>query len=123
MKTNFTPIPRLASILLASAVLAGCAAISSSPSPELQQRIETARTRADHASLGDHYAKQAATARSAAAEHRKMAQAYGSGPVSAKGGMSMAAHCNSIVRQFEGIATDYENMAAEHNKLSASAPQ
>lgn len=123
MKSNFTSIPSLASILLASAVLAGCAAVSSSPSPELQQRIETARTRADHASLGDYYGKQAANARGAAAEHRKMAKAYGSGPVSAKGGMSMVAHCNSIVRQFEGIATDYESMAAEHQKLSASAPQ
>ncbi len=122
MKSNFKSIPSLASILLASAVLAGCAAISSSPTPELQQRIEMARTRVDHASLGDYYSKQAATARSAAAEHRKMAKAY-AGPVSAKGGMSMAAHCNSIVRQFEGIATDYESMAAEHQKLSASAPQ
>lgn len=123
MKTNFKSFPGIASILLVAAVLAGCAAISSSPTPELQQRIEMARTRADHASLGEHYDKQAATARAAAAEHRKMAKAYGSGPVSAKGGMSMAAHCNSIVRQFEGIAADYESMAAEHRKLGESAPQ
>lgn len=123
MKTNFKSIPSLASILLASAVLAGCAAISSSPTTDVQQRIEAARTRADHASLGEYYGKQAAIARSAAAEHRKMAKAYGSGPISAKGGMSMAAHCNSIVRQFDGIASDYDSMAAEHQKQSASAPQ
>ena len=123
MKTNFKSFPSIASILLASAVLAGCSAMSSSPAPELQQRIEAARTRADHASLADYYTKHAATARAAAAEHRKTAKAYGSGPISAKGGLSMAAHCNSIVRQFEGIATDYENMAAEHRKLGDSAPQ
>ncbi len=123
MKANFTSLPSIGSLLLLSAVLAGCAASSTSPSPELQQRIETAHTRADHASLGDYYNRQAASARATAAEHRKMAKAYASGPVSAKGGMSMAAHCNSIVRQFEGIATDYESMAAEHQKLSASAPQ
>lgn len=123
MKTNFKSIPSLASILLASAVLAGCGAMSSSPTPDVQQRIEAARTRADHASLGDYYGKQAAIARSAAAEHRKMAAAYGSGPISAKGGMSMAAHCNSIVRQFEGIASDYDTMATDHRKLSDTAPQ
>ncbi|MDP2370282.1 hypothetical protein [Rhodoferax sp.] len=49
------------------------------------------RARADHASLGEYHDKHAATARAAAAEQRKMTKAYGSGPVSAKGGMSMAA--------------------------------
>ena len=123
MKTNFTSLPSLVSILLASAVLAGCATSSTNPPPDIQQRIEAARTRADHASLSDYFGAQAATARNAAAEHRKMAKAYGSGPISAKGGLGMAAHCNSIVRQFEGIASDYESMAAEHRKLGDSSPQ
>lgn len=99
--------------------LSGCAGVapSSTLSLELQQRIEAARTRGDHEALASHYTREAAAARAVAADHRKMARSYAAMP-SGKGSGSMPAHCNSIVAKYEGIASDYDSMAAAHQGMA-----
>lgn len=121
MNVNFESPRRIASLLLLSAVLAGCATGPSGPSPELLQRIESARTRSDHEALVAYYSQQAAAARALAAEHRKMAQSYQGMFAGGRGGASMPAHCNAIDRSQEGIAAEYEGMAAGHRQLAEQA--
>jgi hypothetical protein len=121
MTSNLTSSRRVASLLLLSAVLVGCATGPSGPSPELLQKIESASTRSDHEALATHYDKQAAAARALAAEHRKMAQGYQGMFAGGRGGASMPAHCNAIVRNQEGIAAEYEGMAAGHRQLAQQA--
>jgi hypothetical protein len=121
MNMNLKLSRRIASALLLSVVLAGCASGPNTPSPELQQRIEAARTRSDHEGLVTYYNQEAAAARAKAAEHRKMAKSYQGMVVSGKGGASMAAHCNAIVKQFESIAAEYEGMAEGHQQLAKQA--
>lgn len=110
-----------ASAMLLSSVLAGCAAGPDTPSPELLQRIESARTRGDHEALAAHYDQQAVAARAIAADHRKMAKAYQGRAVDPPGGGGMQAHCNAIVRSQEGIAAEYEGMAEGHYELAKRA--
>lgn len=121
MNLNFRSSRRIASALLLSVVLAGCASGPNAPSPELQQRIEAARTRSDHEALVTYYKEEAAAARARATEHRKMAKGY-QGMVSAgRGGASMPAHCNAIVRNYESIALEYEGMAESHQQMAKQA--
>lgn len=121
MNVNFGSFRRTASLLLLSAVLAGCASAPNGPSPDLLQKIESARTRSDHEALATYYTKQAAAARALAAEHRKMAQSYQGMFAGGRGGASLPAHCNAIVRSQESIAAEYEGMATGHRQMAEQA--
>ena len=121
MNVTFKSSRRIASALLLSLVLAGCASGPGFPSPELLQRIESARTRGDHEALATHYSQQAAAARAIADDHRKMAKSYQGRVVDPRGGGSMPAHCNAIVRSQESIAAEFEGMAEGHYELAKRA--
>jgi hypothetical protein len=103
-------------VLLLSVVLAGCASGPAMTAPDLLQRIEAARARSDHQALDTHYDQHAAGTRAMAAEHRKMAASDQGMLAGGRGGASMPAHCNAIVRSQESIAADYEGMAAGHHR-------
>jgi len=123
MNMDWKSLRRIAAALLLGLVLAGCASgPNAAPSPELQQRIEAARTRSDHEALATYYDREAASARAFAVEHRRMARSYQGYVASGRGGASMPAHCNAIVSQFESIAAEYDGMAAEHRQMAKSAP-
>jgi len=118
MKTNLNSSRRVAAALLVVGIaLSGCAGVSTAPSQELQQKIEAANTRSDHEALAIYYTQEAGSARAKAAEHRKMAKSY----IGGRGGASMQAHCNSIVKSYEGIATEYDGMAAGHRQMAEQA--
>ena len=113
---------RLASALLLSFVLAGCATGPQTLSPDLLQRMASARTRGEHEAFAAYHDRQASAARAIAEHHRKMAKSYQSMVVGGRGGASIAAHCNSIVRLYEGIAAESEGMAEGHQYLAKQAP-
>ena len=121
MNINFKSSRRIASALLLSLVLAGCASGPSPPSPELMQRIESAGTRGDHEALATYFNQEAAKARALAESHRKMAKSYQGRVVDPRSGASLPAHCNAIVRIQEGIASEYEGMAEGHYELAKRA--
>jgi PBP1b-binding outer membrane lipoprotein LpoB len=121
MNTNLKSSRRIASVLLLSVVLAGCASGPMAPSTDLLRQVDTASTRGEHESLAARYDKEAATARAVAAEHRKMAQSYQGMVAGGRGSASMVAHCNAIVRSQESIAVEYQGMAAAHRQLAAQA--
>lgn len=111
-----------ASALLASIVLAGCAVGPTRvPSVVNQQKIEAARTPADHEALAADYAQDAVGARAKAAEHRRMAPSYQSYPSLRGGGVNMQAHCNALVRNYEAIAAEFDGMAAGHRQMAVQA--
>lgn len=122
MSTCLKSSRRIATVVLLGLVLAGCASGPNAPSPDLTQRIELARTRGDHEALAKYYDGEVAKARATAENHRKMARSYQGNLSGGRGGASMPAHCNAIVRSHEGIAAEYEGMAAAHRQLAAQAP-
>jgi outer membrane murein-binding lipoprotein Lpp len=109
------------SALLMSVLLAGCVSTpTNAPSAATQQRIEAAQTRADHEALAASYDKDAADARAAAANHRRMAKSYQSYQPG-RGGGNMTAHCNSVAANYDRIATEYDGMAIMHRQLASQA--
>lgn len=117
---NLKFLRRIASAFLI-VVLAGCAAGPNAPSPELQQRIEAARSRSDHEGLVTYYKQEAAAARAKSAEHRKMAKAYQGRVVDPRSGGNLPAHCNAIVNMYERIAAEYDGLAESHEQLAKQA--
>jgi outer membrane murein-binding lipoprotein Lpp len=104
-----------------SVVLSGCVStLTSAPSAATQQRIEAAQTRADHEALAASYDKEAADARAAAVNHRKMAKSY-LNYQPGRGGGNMTAHCNSVAGSYDRIATEYDGMAIMHRQLASQA--
>jgi hypothetical protein len=122
MTTNFQSHRRIAAVLLLAGIaMSGCAGLATAPSPALQQQIEAARTRADHEALVKYYNGAAATARANAAEHRKMATSYQGMISGGRGAGNMPAHCNAIASSYEGIATQFDGMAAGHRQMAEQA--
>jgi hypothetical protein len=118
---NFRSARRVTGVLLLSVAFVGCASGPTAPSPELTQRIESARTRADHEALAAYYQNEAAAALAAADKHRKMAKSYQANLQGGRGGTSMAAHCNALVQQYERIAAEYDGMAEGHQQSANDA--
>jgi hypothetical protein len=121
MNSNLKFSRRVASAVLLSVILAGCASGPTSPPADLLQRIESARTQADHEGLAAYYDREASAARASAAAHRKMATSYQASIGGGRAGANMPAHCNAIVRSQEGIAAEYEGMAAAHRQMGQQA--
>ena len=121
MNANLKSSRRIASALLLTAILAGCSSGPTPPPADLLQRIESARTQEDHEALAAHYDREASKARANAAVHRKMATSYQGMYAGGRGGASMPAHCNAIVRSQEAIAAEYEGMAKAHRQMGQQA--
>lgn len=122
MKAAWKSLRLVVSVLVLGVVLVGCASGPRNPSPELVHRIEAARTLADHEALVATYEREATTARAKAAEHRKMAQSYKGVSTIGKGfGANMPVHCNSLVNQYESIATEYDGLTADRRTMVAAA--
>jgi len=116
-------IPTVAVLLLGFA-LAGCASdpSPSSPSAQLQQQIEAARTPADHESLAKYYENEAASATQRAIEHRKLAKTYSSGALMGRGAAAnMPAYHNEFAKRADSDAADFLGLAAEHRNMGKAA--
>lgn len=116
--------PMLAALAFALSVgiaLGGCGSTPNSvPSAATQQRIDSAQTRVEHEALAVAYDREAADARGKAAEHRGMAVRYQTYPAGS-GGRKISAHCNAIAGSYNGIATEYDRMAAGQRQLAGQA--
>ena len=121
MNGNFKLSRRIAATLLLSVIVAGCASGPAAPPADLLQRIESARTQADHESIAAYYDQEAAAARASAATHRKMAASYQGNVGGGRTATSMVAHCNAIVSSQEAIAAEFAGMAAAHRQMGQQA--
>jgi hypothetical protein len=120
MNANLNWAKRASLGVLVAVALAGCAASPSAPPPEITQRIEAARTPADHQSLATYYTQEAAKARDKVLEHRRMGASYKTmASVSRDSGMYN--HCNSLVKSSEDMAKEYDALAASHRQLAEQA--
>ena len=120
MNTNWKLPLRGASALLFSVVLAGCASGPPAHSPELHQQIESATTVSEHSALAAYYDREAAAARSSAAEHRNRAKKYALNP-NPRLGPNLRAHCNVVATNLDNIATEYDSLAADHRAMASQS--
>lgn len=122
MKNKLIPS---AVVLLLGLALTGCASdpSPSSPSAQLQQQIEAARTPTDHESLAKYYETEAASATQRSIEHRKLAKTYNSAALIGKssGAANMPAYHNDFAKRADSDAADFLGLAAEHRNMGKAA--
>jgi hypothetical protein len=86
---------------------------------DIAQKVQAAKTPADHEAIAKYYDGQAAEARKKAAEHKRMGDSYrGSSTGKAGSPSSMPYHCDALSKAFESQAAEYEGMAQTHRDLA-----
>ena len=88
---------------------------------ELIQKIQNARTRADHLEIALIYEKQASADRAAAEEHRRMASQYNRldpSRIDRSTLKTMAIHCYNLVELYTGAAKEHSALAALHREAT-----
>ena len=83
--------------------------------------IEMATTSAQHHAVAEHYTAKAAEARQEMRRHERMARAY-SGSKTAQP-QRMRNHCEQLVKNYEQIAAEYDELAKLHEQEAIHAPQ
>jgi hypothetical protein len=121
MKTNRMWTKSLAFGLLMGIAAIGFAATPEAPPADIVQKIESAKTPANHEALAAYFANEASTARAQADQHAKMGKLYLSNRGSGKGLAGMTSHCEKIVKEYQGMATEYDAMAAAHRQAAKGA--
>ena len=109
-------------ITVASMLAVPTSRAGATDSGNVEGKIASAKTVADHEALATYYDQQAAEARTKADEHRKMGAAY-----KAFGGFALKAelprHCDSFANKFQADAKMYQQMAAAHRAMAKKSPR
>lgn len=116
-KTKFPALAATAALATLVAFSATPPALADTPQSSLEAlAVELVDTPAQHAALANYFRAQAAEARANAKRHTAMKAAYSGGKlVQAR---AMATHCDKLIEDFTAAATEYESLAAEHDKLA-----
>jgi outer membrane PBP1 activator LpoA protein len=118
---------RMVAAVIAAVMLgllgAGCATTTPDKGPALYQRIESAKTRADHEGLAQYYEQQARAAKDQAQQHRRMQELYRTFSATRPSGAGMAQHCANLVTEYEKAAVEYSGLATLHRQLAAAAKE
>jgi hypothetical protein len=88
---------------------------------DLQAKISSAKTAADHEAIAACYDAMAKDAQAKADEHKSMAAAYRKSAGPAAGKFDLPQHCDSFVKTFSNEAKMYEEMAKAHRQMAKAA--
>lgn len=88
---------------------------------DIVQKVQSAKTAADHEAIAKYYDEQAAEATKMAAEHRRMGESYkafGSSMGKGSAMSTMPQHCEALAKSYEAEADHYKAMAQTHRDLA-----
>jgi hypothetical protein len=86
---------------------------------DIEAKIASAKTPADHEAIADYYQRHADAAK--AEEHTKMAREYKTGSFGAK--THFHEHCETLARLYRSEAKEYAALAEAHRQMAAKAKQ
>jgi len=91
-------------------------------SADLERKVMSAKTPADHEAIAADYDKQAEAALKNAQSHRNLAKFYHANPVGrGEGTHGTASHCEKLAKSFEASAASFKELAAAHREAAAAA--
>lgn len=86
---------------------------------EIEQKIQQAKTRADHEAIAEFYEQEAQTARQQSVAHEKLSKSYiKAGPVRRK--TPLSAHCDTLAKKYMEIVKESEALAKLHREMASS---
>jgi hypothetical protein len=108
--------------LLALSLSLGGYALSAGQESSEAQKIESAKTKADHEALAAFYEQEAKSLQAKAEEHKEMGKAYSKfGHLKEK--QHLVTHCDRLVEKYNGAANESLALAKLHRELAAKAKQ
>ena len=108
--------------LLALGLSLGGYALSAGQESLQMQKIETAKTRADHEALAAFYEQEAKTAQAKAEEHKEMSKSYSKiGHLVEK--HNILQHCDRLIKNYQDAAKENLALAKLQRELAAKAKQ
>ena len=110
-------------VVTAFLMLSGCVAEGPVKPAGLEQKIEGARTRADHQEIAAVYERQAQDDRYASERHSALARLYGRRQFGRAGvaNPAMVAHCQNLARIYQQAAEENLALAKGHRQMAAEA--
>lgn len=115
-----------AALLAVNLSLGGCTSGGSQKPPRLQEKIEDARTRADHEELAAYYEQEARSAQAKAQLHLDQAESYRRGAPFVYPRLTapfLADHCVSIANKYKRVADENLKLAKSYRDLAAGEPE
>lgn len=110
--------------LLAAVVLAagGCATETPVKPAGLEQKIENARTPADHEEIASLYEQHAGADKAEAERHRGLARVYArSGGIKGAPNPGMSSHCEKLAQTYQQAAEENQALAKMHRQIASQA--
>jgi hypothetical protein len=83
----------------------------------IAQRVRDAKTPADHQAIAAVFEKEARAAQQRAKQHSQLKDVYAAKPDM----QMMVSHCDALVKHYQEIAKDLEDMGAMHKKMATMA--
>ena len=121
-KSSYLALGACAGLLALSLSLGGYALSAGQESSSMVQKIETAKTRADHEALAAFYEQEAKTAQAKAEEHKEMSKSYSKiGHLVEK--HNILQHCDRLVKNYQDAAKENLALAKLQRELAAKAKQ
>ena len=113
-------------LVLAAVLLGGCTSPHYSATHEqVEQRIASARTRADHRGLAQFFEQEAQEAKKRAEKHRAMSKRYTDPVWTGRGSweVQLRGHCDTLVGLYEKAEQENKALAALHREIAAETNQ
>ena len=107
--------------LFLGAVLLPASRLPAEEQMDMEKKISSAKTAADHEAIAAEYESEAAAAKAKAAEHRKMAESYKELGGAAIGKLHLDEHCERLVKSYEKEAMEDEALAKAHREMAKAA--
>ena len=109
----------VAAFLAAVALFGGPVRAQQVTEDNLAQKIETAKTAADHEAIAAFYQAKATASTEEAKRHEAMLASYKK--IGGKMYQAWENHCKSLIQSYNKEAKDYEMLAKEHEKMAKAA--
>ena len=111
-----------AALLAVNVSLGGCISSGSEKPARLQEKIEDARTRADHEELAGYYEQEANALQAKAKQHEQNAKASGPPTGYARLKDSFARHCHYLANKYRDDTETNLALAKLHRRMAAESP-
>jgi len=102
--------------------LVGCAP-AGKMTHDMDARIQSASTKADHEALAAHYEQEAKALQEQASEHQKLVETYRRTTYGKVSSAELARHCEHLAAKYLEAAGANLDLAREHRELAAQAPR
>ena len=102
--------------------LGGCASSGGGQPAAMQQKVESARTKADHEDLAGYYEHEAKALQAKVIVHEQMVRSYSWSGYSSTN-TDFVRHCNLLVGKYRSAAEDNLALARMHRELAAKSAQ